>query len=85
MSTRFLACRDIVTLVTDYLEGALDGAQRERVELHLVMCPACVEYVAQMRRTVEISEAAPQEDLDPRAMDSLLNAFRDWRRSNERG
>jgi hypothetical protein len=33
-----LTCQDLVELVTDYLEGALGSAERERVERHPDSC-----------------------------------------------
>lgn len=44
-----LACRRVVEMVTDYLEGALPGAGAERLEQHLLLCDACMDYVDQHR------------------------------------
>ena len=46
-----IVCRQVVELVTDYLEGALPGELRDAVERHLAVCPPCVVYVEQMRTT----------------------------------
>ena len=36
-----LACRELVELLTEFLEGALDEGTRTQVEQHLVLCPGC--------------------------------------------
>ena len=39
-----------VELMTDYLEGALTGKERERFEQHLHHCPPCVRILDQLAR-----------------------------------
>jgi anti-sigma factor RsiW len=72
-------CRQLVELVTDYLEGTLPDATRVRVEAHLATCDGCGAYVAQMRMTLEVVGHLEPEDLDPRVERALLDAFRDWK------
>jgi len=81
-----LSCKELVELVTAYVEGALRTDERARFDAHLTECPDCVEYVAQFRRTVAaIGLAAPELERTPPVSD-LLRIFRDWKRSsgNER-
>ena len=47
-----LPCRDLVEVVTAYLDGALDETDRRRFEAHLAECEDCVAYVEQIRATV---------------------------------
>ena len=47
-----ITCRELVELVTDYLEGALAPADRTRFEEHLRICKPCVAYVEQIRLTI---------------------------------
>ena len=74
-----MTCRELVELVTDYLEGTLPGQDRMRLKAHLAECPYCEEYVAQMRRTVAALGNLPAEPIDPAREQELLEAFRDWR------
>jgi hypothetical protein len=74
-----ITCRELVALLNDYLEEALPDAERTRFEEHLVYCDPCVNYVGQMRRTIEISGALREEHLAPDARDELLTAFRAWK------
>ena len=74
-----LECIDLVELVTDYLEGALDQELREMVEAHLRMCDGCQVYLKQMRETREYLGHVPPEagsDLPDQARRELLDAFR---------
>ena len=75
-----ITCRELVELVTDYLEGALAQADRARFEEHLEICEPCVAYVEQIRLTIAASGAISDEQLDPEAREELLAAFRDWKR-----
>jgi anti-sigma factor RsiW len=73
-----LTCHELVDLVTDYLEDALDPAVRARFELHLGACPGCVEYLEQMRHTIRTVGQLRQESIESRLRDELLRAFRTW-------
>ncbi|MDQ5874162.1 MAG: zf-HC2 domain-containing protein, partial [Actinomycetota bacterium] len=44
-----LTCRELVELVTDYLEGGLTPEDRMRFEEHLLICEGCSAYVDQVR------------------------------------
>ena len=74
-----MACKDLVELVTEYLEGTLPPAERVRFETHLAGCDGCTRYLEQMRLTISALGHLPEESLEPRARDELLKAFRDWK------
>ncbi|HEX9381505.1 MAG TPA: zf-HC2 domain-containing protein [Gaiellaceae bacterium] len=76
---RELACKDIVELVTAYLEDGLDSADRERFEEHLVFCDGCDHYLEQMRVTVEATGRVDAGALPAELEERLLEAFRAWR------
>ncbi len=78
MSAPGLDCQDVVELVTDYLEGALDPDTRSRVREHLAGCDGCEVYVDQMRRTAAALGAAGPPPVEPPMRDRLLTAFRGW-------
>ena len=80
-SADHITCREVVELVTDYLEGVLPSEQVLRFEQHLNSCDGCGIYIDQMRTTVETVGRIREEDLPPQARDRLLDAFRDWKRS----
>jgi predicted anti-sigma-YlaC factor YlaD len=73
-----LTCREMVELVSDYLEGALADHDRARFEQHLVLCEGCTAYLDQMRRTVALVGRLRDHVLDPPSRDRLLETFRTW-------
>jgi anti-sigma factor RsiW len=72
-------CKDLVELVTDYLEGVLAPADVERFEDHLALCDGCDVYVEHMRQTIEVVGALSADDVPAPARTALLTAFREWR------
>ncbi len=76
---RELACRQVVELVSDYLEEALSRRERSRLQAHLAGCEHCSEYVAQMRATIALTGTLRAADLDPEMREALLGVYRRWR------
>lgn len=74
-----LSCRELVEVLTDYLEGSLPREERARVEGHLRSCDGCDAYVAQMRTTIRLAGRLTEESLAPPAREALLVAFRGYR------
>jgi anti-sigma factor RsiW len=74
-----LACRELVEVVTDYLEGTLPTAERRRLERHLEECPYCTRYIEQMRQTIEALGKLSGESMAHETRRELLEAFRGWR------
>lgn len=74
-----LACRDLVELLTEFLEGALDERTRSQVEQHLVLCHGCTEYLRQFRATIGATRRLSEQDLPEKVKETLLDAFRHWR------
>ena len=72
-------CREMVELVTEYLEGTLPPDARARFEDHLADCDGCTNYLDQMRETLRLMGGLSEESIDPLARDRLLHAFRDWK------
>jgi anti-sigma factor RsiW len=76
-----MSCKELVELVTDYLEGALPADDVGHFEAHLALCPPCVEYVAQIERSIAVVGATRRDvEGDPVAPE-LLELFRDWKRA----
>lgn len=79
-----LVCRDVVELVTEYLEGAMSADDRRAFEHHLSRCADCTAYVEQCRRTVDVLGRVQPEPPDDATRAALLDAFRDFRASDDR-
>jgi anti-sigma factor RsiW len=74
-----MTCRELVELVTDYLEGVLPSADRRRFEAHLTECSGCRAYVDQMRQTIRLLGKLPPELITEEQEQDLLRVFRDWK------
>jgi anti-sigma factor RsiW len=76
-----LSCKELVELVTSYLEDRLTPSERTRFEMHLSYCAPCRVYLAQMRQTIRAAGHLSEETLPTGSKERLLSAFRDWKRS----
>jgi anti-sigma factor RsiW len=74
-----MTCRELVEVVSDYLEGRLPERDRELLETHLDECPYCKEYIEQMRTTVRTLGRLSEDSLEPETRARLVEAFRGWR------
>ena len=72
-----IVCRDLVELVTDFLEGELSWRRRRQVERHLAACDGCSAYVEQVRLAIRAAGELPPEPVDPHVREELLRAFRE--------
>jgi len=78
-----LTCRELVELVTDYLEGALPQVERTRFEEHLADCEGCTNYLDQMRHSITLLGSTPPDPLPPDVERAFVDAFRTWRAADE--
>lgn len=74
-----MTCKELVELVTEYLEGTLPEDLRLRMEQHLSGCSGCTNYVEQMRQMIQLTGQVREENLSPEQKDDLLKLFRDWK------
>lgn len=76
-----MTCKELVELVTDYLEGKLPVVDVSRFEQHLSSCDGCTNYLEQMKQTIHVVGQARQDALTPQQWQDLLKLFRDWKNS----
>ena len=79
LSAPELSCRELVRLITDYLEGTLSVRDRRRFDRHLRGCDGCTTYVEQMRQTIRLAGTLTEQDISLAAREELLAVFRDWK------
>jgi anti-sigma factor RsiW len=75
-----LTCRELVELVTDYLEGSLSPRDRARFDAHIAACGNCTQYVEQFRETIRLTGTLRETDVSPEAEAALLAQFEAWKR-----
>jgi anti-sigma factor ChrR (cupin superfamily) len=73
------SCKQIVALVTEYLEGSLETSERVAFERHVVLCPPCRGYLAQMRTVIRLAGGLTEDDLSPAARAELVKVFAEWK------
>ena len=69
-----LRCQDVVELLADYLEGALEAAPAHDLEAHLSGCRDCAGFMATYRGTVGVVRTLSEHELPPE-LRSRLRAF----------
>jgi predicted anti-sigma-YlaC factor YlaD len=72
-----ITCRELVELVTPHLEDALDEPTLVALEEHLVMCDWCVDYVDQIRATIDALAALAPEPVPDRLREAVTAALRE--------
>jgi len=75
-----MTCKELVELVTDYLEGKLPDDVRMHFEDHLSGCKGCTNYLEQMRETIRLTGHLREENLSGQQKDELLSMFRNWKK-----
>jgi anti-sigma factor RsiW len=75
-----MTCREMVELMSDYLDGALAEPVRARFEAHLGGCQGCTNALDQLRMTLRVTGSLSDEPVDDERRELLRSVFRDWRR-----
>lgn len=75
-----ITCKEVVELVTDYLEQTLLPEVQTRFEAHVADCPGCDTYIAQVQKTITMLHKLTEEQMFPRAREELLEMFREWKK-----
>ena len=74
-----MTCKELVELVTDYLDGKLEAIDLTRFEEHIATCGGCTAYLDQMRRTIQVMSYLHEDVLTSQQWQDLLEIFRDWK------
>ncbi len=72
-----LRCRDIVELLGEYLDGALDPATADALTAHLADCHECTAFLNTYRGTVRTTRQLQEEELPPALRERLLTFLRE--------
>lgn len=75
---REVVCQQWVELVTAYLDGSLPRGLRRAIDRHLDACPHCQEYLAQMRRTIELTGGLRDDEVPADVLDAVEQAYREY-------
>jgi len=48
---RFIPCREIIALLSEYIDGSLPAERARALEDHLAICPPCIDFLESLRKT----------------------------------
>ena len=68
-----MTCGDLEILLSDYLEGTLDGDQAARLEAHLESCPGCAELARDARLAMVFIGRAADVEPPPELLTRILD------------
>ena len=74
-----MTCKELVELMTSYLEGAMDVGTRALFDTHLEQCRGCRHYLEELRVAIRTVGRIEAGNLHPDFRGRLLEAFRTWR------
>jgi anti-sigma factor RsiW len=74
-----IACRELIELLTDYLDDALDPATRGAIEVHLAGCDGCTRALEQLQETIRIAGSLSPEHMEGPEREALRSVFVRWR------
>lgn len=77
MTTPEVGCRELVELLTDYLDDAVAPDLRRTIDAHLDECPGCRAALDNLSETVSTLRQTEVEQLPQPLIDQLLAAFAD--------
>jgi predicted anti-sigma-YlaC factor YlaD len=75
-----LTCQELVELVSDYLEGALDEVTAQRFDQHLALCAGCQTYLEQLKESVSLMGEIGVESMSEEMQATLMRLFRNFPR-----
>ncbi|HEU4400563.1 MAG TPA: zf-HC2 domain-containing protein [Candidatus Polarisedimenticolia bacterium] len=65
------SCKEIVDLLSDYLEGDLPPGELEAFEAHMALCDPCVDFLESLKRTRSLVRGLREEDVPSEVHDQL--------------
>jgi anti-sigma factor RsiW len=75
-----IRCQELVELITDYVDGALDAFTHMELEAHLRLCSGCWEYLQQIEATRSALGSVALDNLQRQTQAGLIEAFRSFHR-----
>jgi len=78
MSQEYITCQELIDGLDSYVDGSMPAAQRAEVDRHLAVCPDCINYLNNYRKTIALGKAAFSDVTAPAPADvpeGLLKAI----------
>ena len=68
-------CRRVITLIIEYLSGALDSKTTLAWGAHLLDCRNCLALFETYRKTIETVRSLPSKDIPPEARNRIQRSL----------
>jgi anti-sigma factor RsiW len=71
-------CQDFVEFLMAYLDGTLEGSEREIFQAHLVDCPPCETFLETYQETIRLGKVCfcgDSDDLPEQVPEGLVDAI----------
>lgn len=76
-----LDCREIFSLLSEYLDADLPPATCEEIARHIADCPPCVEFVDSLKKSIALCRGQQLAEKPPVLSDSAREQMRTaWQR-----
>ncbi len=72
-----ITCKDLVDLLSDYVDGELDWATARRLKKHLRGCVDCTAFLNTFRKTRAMTREAAEAAMPPELRARLRRFLRD--------
>lgn len=69
------ACREVFERLSEYMDGELDAAECEKMDVHMDGCSPCQAFLESLRRTVDILHRFPGRRLEETEKRRILDAW----------
>ena len=78
-----LKCRDIGTLLYDYVEALLEPPVQQALEVHLADCAGCLAFINTYKQTIRLSDGLRPTDMPPELQQKLRSFIKTTRSSHQ--
>jgi anti-sigma factor RsiW len=74
-----VTCREVVELLSDYLDDAIPAPDRARLDAHLAGCDGCSAALEQLREAIRVTGTLTEEQVARAQLEPVRSVFRAWR------
>ena len=79
-----MTCKDVIDILSEYLEEALDATAVASLEQHLRDCPPCVAYLRTFRKSRQLVGQVGQAPMPPELKQRLRSFLAEQLRGSAR-
>ena len=73
-ATKSVTCENAIDVLSDYIDGHMDGATQAAFQTHFADCPPCLDFLATFKTTIAVSKKVCDEQI-PDEVRTRLRSF----------